>query len=102
MWFSGNFAFAENLARSPRGHKRACKIAMQQLSPAALGEDLFAEATAFKRAIPLGWRRCHAKAPGIINSGIFSLRIELAASRFRQRGPRLGTVIVNKLRTRDC
>ena len=77
MWFSGNFAFVENLARSPRGHKRACKIAMQQLLPAALGEDLFAEATAVKRAIPLGWRLCHAKVPGSQNSATFSLRIEL-------------------------
>jgi hypothetical protein len=87
MWFSAIFAFAENLARSPRGHKRTCKIAMQQLLPAALGEDPFVEARAFKQAIPREGGVVTQKRSGSQNSRTSSLGIELAASRFRQREP---------------
>jgi hypothetical protein len=54
MWFSRDFAFAEDLALCPRHDKRAFKIAMQHLSPVMPGENLFAKASASEQALPHG------------------------------------------------
>jgi hypothetical protein len=64
-----DFASAQNLARCPRRHKHANKIAMQQLLPGAPGEDLFAKACAFEQAIP----------PGIVFVGAAPALVKLAA-----------------------
>jgi hypothetical protein len=68
MRISGDSVFAEDLAWCRRRDKRGLKIAMQQLSPAAPVEDLFAEASAFRQAFPCAWRGCRAKGPEILQS----------------------------------